>query len=385
MLVALVTPSADRASVGREFRLPATSILAGVDSASDRGGARLDQLYAEAKQLVSYGANQLRSLATRYREGYADLLATRRRQREELEALEALEPVGAVVGGEGEAPADGEMRRADLQLAVESTTEELGRRQLEQAKLELLITHFERAWLFLQQGDGSLVGEPAPGVASTDVQMRIIEARESERQRLAQEVHDGPAQALANAIFQVELIERQLDRDPAGARAEIHYLRDLLRRELGDVRAFITQLRPPLLDEVGLYGAIRDHASALEASTGVSVELDLGAPAERLGDTQQTVVLRITQEALQNVRRHAAAGRVGIKTRVDSDGDWVLEIADDGRGFDPALAADGSRRSFGLRFMRERAELIGATVEVSSKPSAGTRVCVTIPAGADRR
>ena len=85
------------------------------------------------------------------------------------------------------------------------------------------------------------------------------------------------------------------------------------------------------------------------------------------------------------MRRHAAAGRVGIKTRVDSDGDWVLEIADDGRGFDPALAADGSRRSFGLRFMRERAELIGATVEVSSKPSAGTRVCVTIPAGADRR
>ena len=350
-----------------------------MDSASERGGARLDQLYADAKQLVSYGANQLRSLATRYREAYADLLVTLRRQREELEALEPVEPVGAAVRG------DGQGRRADLQAAVESITAELGRRQVEQAKLELLVSHFERAWLFLQQDDGSLIGESGPGPATTDVQMRIIEAQESERRRLAQEVHDGPAQALSNAIFQVEFIDRQLDRDPAGARAEIRYLRDLLRRELGDVRAFITQLRPLLLDEVGLYGAIRDHASALESSTGVPVQLDLAAPPERLGDAQQIVVLRITQEALQNVRRHAAARHVGIATRVDPNGDWLLEIVDDGRGFDPGLAREGATRSFGLRFMRERAELIGATVEVSSRPSAGTRVCVTIPAGADRR
>ncbi len=345
-----------------------------MESATERGGARLDQLYAEAKQLVSYGANQLRAIATRYREAYADVLATLRLQREELEALATQPP-----------DAGNEARRASLQQALEATTAELGERQMEQAKLELVITHLERAWLFLQQGDGSLVAGGTFAEAPSDVQMRIIEAQESERRRLAQEVHDGPAQALTNAIFQVEFIERQLDRDPAGARAEIHYLRDLLRRELGDVRAFITQLRPPLLDEIGLYGAIRDQAGALESATGVSLDLQLAAPPEQLGDTQQTVVLRIVQEALQNVRRHASARHVRIATRTEGDGAWVLEIVDDGRGFDPEVVRDGANRSFGLRFMRERAELIGARLDVEARPSAGTRVCVTIPAGADRR
>jgi two-component system sensor histidine kinase DegS len=345
-----------------------------MDGAAGHGSARLDQLYAESKQLVSYGANQLRSITTRYREAYADVLATLRLQRQELDALsrEDADPGNAA-------------RRASLQQAIEATTAELGERQMEQAKLELVVAHLERAWLFLQQGDGSLVSDGSPVVeAPTDVQMRILEAQESERQRLAQDVHDGPAQALSNAIFQVEFIERQLDRDPAGARSEIRYLRDLLRRELGDVRAFITQLRPPLLDEIGLYGAIRDQASTLESSTGARVDVDLAAPPEGLDDTQQTVILRIAQEALQNVRRHADAQHIGIATRLEGSG-WVLEIVDDGRGFDPGLVSEGAGRSFGLRFMRERAELIGARLEVAARPSAGTRVCVTIPIGADRR
>ncbi|MGC8634294.1 MAG: sensor histidine kinase [Candidatus Limnocylindrales bacterium] len=371
--------------------------------AAERGGVRLDQLYAEAKQLVSYSTNQLRAIATRYREAYADILATLRLQREELEAL-ARVPTGPDSGNQA--------RRTSLQQALEATAAELGDRQMEQAKLELVITHLERAWLFLQRGDGSLVEDGSRSETPTDVQMRILEAQESERQRLAQEVHDGPAQALTNAIFQVEFIDRMLERDPVGARAEIRYLRDLLRRELGDVRAFITQLRPPLLDEIGLYGAIRDQAAAFETATGVNVDLQLVAPPEQLGDTQQTVVLRIAQEALQNVRRHASARHVRVATHVrggpgqaDAGGrgptgpegrsggigaptagaDWMLEVEDDGRGFDPDVARDAASRSFGLRFMRERAELIGARLDIDSRPSAGTRVRVTIPAGTDRR
>lgn len=342
----------------------------------ERGGARLDQLYAEAKQLVSYGANQLRAITGRYREAYADVLATLRLQRQELESMPA-------------APSDpgNEARRATLQAAIESTTGELGERQMEQAKLELSVSQVERIWLFLQQGDGSLVRDGSAPEPPTDVQMRIVEAQESERLRLAQEVHDGPAQALTNAIFQVEFIERMLERDPVAARTEIRYLRDLLRRELGDVRAFITQLRPPLLDEIGLYGAIRDQAGTLESATGTTVELDLAAPPELLGDTQQTVVLRIVQEALQNIRRHAHATRVTVRTRLAGpDDDWIIDIIDDGRGFDPTLVQESSTgRSFGLRFMRERAELIGARLEVEGRPAAGTRVCVTIPRDAERR
>jgi two-component system sensor histidine kinase DegS len=343
---------------------------------AERSGTRLDQLYAEAKQLLGYGANQMRAIAGRYREAYADLLATLRLQQEELGALRAL-------------PAEPgtDARQSSLQLGVDATREELGDRQMEQAKLDLVITHLERSWLFLQQGDASLIHD-GDGPEPTDTRMRIVEAQESERQRLAQEVHDGPAQALTNAIFQVEFIERMLDRDPGGAKAEIRYLRDLLRRELADVRSFITQLRPPLLDEIGLNGAIRDQAATLETATGASVELDLAAPSELLGDTQQTVVLRIVQEALQNIRRHAQAKHVRIRTVLE-DGtppDWTLEIVDDGLGFDPALVRPGTAgRSYGLRFMRERAELVGARLEIEGRPSEGTRVCVTIPAEAERR
>jgi two-component system sensor histidine kinase DegS len=210
--------------------------------------------------------------------------------------------------------------------------------------------------------------------------MRIVEAREAERTRLAQEVHDGPAQALSNAIFGVEYIEKILERDRAGARMELRFLRERLRRELGDVRAFISQLRPPILDEVGLDGAMRDAAETLAALTGVDVEVDLAAPVTDLGDGEQVVVLRILQEALQNVRKHAAARHVRLATCA-TDGLWTLEVRDDGRGFDPEAVGGPGRRTFGLQFMRERAELVRARFEVRSRPASGTVVVLEIPLG----
>jgi len=342
----------------------------------DFSGTRLDRHYAEASQAVSYAANQLRALTEGYREAYAAELGALRREAEELELGD--EPWR----GNGESHGV----RGEARAAFEERTAEIGRRQVELAKLELMVTQFERAWLFLQHGDASLVPGPSGPDLPTDFQMRIIEAQESERQRLAQEVHDGPAQALTNAIFQVEYIERLLDRDLPTARAEMHQLRDLLRRELGDVRTFITQLRPPLLDEIGLYGAIRDQAAMLTTATGARVEAHLEAPVERLGDAQQTVVLRIVQEALQNIRRHAEARNVHVSTRVEGEGDWVLEITDDGRGFDPEQRPTRTGEpSYGLRIMRERAELIGARFTVEARPAAGTRICVTIPEGTERR
>jgi two-component system sensor histidine kinase DegS len=208
--------------------------------------------------------------------------------------------------------------------------------------------------------------------------MRILEAQEAERARLAQEVHDGPAQALSNAIFQVEFIDRVFTSDPAMARTELRFLRDLLRRELGDVRGFLNQLRPPVLDELGLNGAITDAAATQAALSGLRIATELEAPTSGLNDPSQTVVLRVVQEALQNVRRHAAATNVVVATGLE-DGQWVLEVRDDGRGFDTGAVAARGRRNFGLQFMRERAELVGAQFEVRSRPEAGTVVRLAIP------
>jgi two-component system, NarL family, sensor histidine kinase DegS len=211
-------------------------------------------------------------------------------------------------------------------------------------------------------------------------QLRIMQAQEAERNRLAQEIHDGPAQALSNAIFQVEYIERVIDSDPPLARTELRYLRELLRRELGDVRAFISQLRPPLLDDLGLNGAIVDNAQHMQGLIGVPIATDLTAPTDQISDAQQTVVLRVAQEALQNMRKHAAASHVVVATRLEG-ADWVLEVRDDGRGFDMETVAARGRRNFGLQFMRERAELVGARFDVRSRPEGGTVVRLAIPTG----
>jgi two-component system sensor histidine kinase DegS len=212
--------------------------------------------------------------------------------------------------------------------------------------------------------------------------MRIVEAQESERARLAQEIHDGPAQALSNAIFQVEYIERVLEQDARLARTELRYLRELLRRDLGDVRNFISRLRPPLLDQLGLDEALRETVEQMTVMSGLVGGTELGAPAPLLRDAEQTVVLRVTQEALQNVRRHASATSVSVVTRLE-DGAWVLEIRDDGRGFDVEAVAARGRRNFGLQFMRERADLIGAALDVRSRPNGGTVVRLAIPTGTE--
>ena len=315
---------------------------------AEPGERRLEEQYEEARRLTGAAAAQLRATVYRYRELYA---STR-------------DGTPGQTGHEG--------RRADL------------------ARLELAAAHLERTRHFLDDGDDSLVPDVDPELPG-HVQVRVVEAQEAERQRLAQEVHDGPAQALTNAIFQVEYIERLQERDPTAARGEMRFLRDRLRRELADVRTFITQLRPPLLDEIGLYGAIRDQADGLADATGAEVEAQLTAPPEALGDTQQTVILRIVQEALQNVRRHAHARHVRIVTSLgDADDaarrDWILEITDDGSGFDAQhVAAARGSRSFGLRFMRERADLIGARLVIDSRPDGGTRIRVILPGSMERR
>jgi two-component system sensor histidine kinase DegS len=269
--------------------------------------------------------------------------------------------------------------------------DDLATRLTELGRIEVALRNLESIWLFLERDDTSLIGDDgSPRPAGTGgeqdgpgwpaVQMRIVEAQEAERARLAQEIHDGPAQALANAIFQVEFVERVVDREPAMARHELRFLRELLRRELGDVRGFITQLRPPVLAELGLEGAIRDAIEHMRALTGLTIEAEIQVPTEALDETEQTVVLRVVQEALQNVRKHASASKVTVATRPNGR-TWVLEIRDNGRGFDVASVATRGRRNFGLQFMRERAELIGARLDVRSGKDGGTVVRLAIPMG----
>jgi signal transduction histidine kinase len=365
--------------------------------AGDAAG-RFDTLHAEAKAALAHAANTLRVVTERYREAFHVDLAGWHEDRGTLDHadrrviadLEAGAPGADESGAAQESPTPAvatvetaevtaqEGRSAELRRRIALATSDLGDRQAELARLELAVRGLERMWLFLERGDASLLADPAAPDLADDLQMRIVEAREAERTRLAQEIHDGPAQALANAIFGVEYIEKILDRDRPAARIELRFLRERLRRELGDVRAFISQLRPPILDEVGLDGAIRDAATTLHALAGAAVEVDLAASPDDLGDAEQVVVLRVLQEALQNVRKHAGARHVRVATRRDA-GRWILEVRDDGRGFDPDAPAAPGRRTFGLQFMRERAALARGAFEVRSRPANGTVVVLDVP------
>jgi two-component system sensor histidine kinase DegS len=261
-------------------------------------------------------------------------------------------------------------------------SQEVGAERSALARIELAVKSLENAWLFLAREDNSLIGDLTNPASPVDLQMRIVEAQEAERSRLAREVHDGPAQALSNAIFQVEVVQRLLDRDEDQARAELRGLREVLTRELRGVRAYLSQLRPPLLADLGLSGAIHEAAGQIESALSIPVVVDLDEGVDSLPETVEIVTLRVIQEALQNARKHAGPTTIRVRVEAVADGGWTVEVRDDGRGFETDSAPEATRRNFGLQFMRERAELIGARFEVRSGRDVGTVVRMTIPPGA---
>jgi two-component system sensor histidine kinase DegS len=367
-------------------------------SDSDAREGRLGSLLAEAQEAVAHGANTLRSVRDRFRDAHLEQLAQWDNLRDEVGNADrrAVDAVSGIPAPADPPPPPVENSLDDAATAAEAGAEDARLRMLRRdeaiaarvagaeqaalARLELAIKSLEGAWLFLGPDDTTLVNDPAGALTTTHMQMRIVEAQEAERTRLAREVHDGPAQALSNATFQVEVVERMLGRDPVLAAVELRLLRELLRRELGDVRAFISQLRPPVLADVGLSGAIREAADAMSAMIGIPIEVEVDPELGELDLAVETVALRIVQEALQNVRRHAQAQRAWIRAARE-DSEWVIEVRDDGRGFDVGAIAARGRRNFGLQFMRERAELIGARFEVRSRPDGGTVVRISIRRG----
>ena len=219
--------------------------------------------------------------------------------------------------------------------------------------------------------------------------MALLDAHEQERSRLAEELHDGPAQALANAIFQTELVDRAVREDPEAARTEILSLRRMLERELDTLRGYINQLRPSLGEaDASLDDALADSANAMSERSGIPVEIRLEADDAELHAAARTVVLRVAQEALRNIAKHSGASRAWVHTYVAQavdGGHWVLEVGDDGRGFDlQTVAANPNRRHFGLRFMRERSDLLGSQLAFETGPDSGTLVRLTIDPREDR-
>ncbi len=207
---------------------------------------------------------------------------------------------------------------------------------------------------------------------------RIIQAYEQERLRLAREIHDGPAQILANAIFELEYFEKLLERRPEAVKDQLAQIKKDIRNGLADVRRFIFDLRPPALSEMGLFQALGRYLADYQEHFGITVDSDLPEDHGRLPATKEVAVFRIVQEAVQNIQKHAAASRIVIRGRTEARALHIY-LEDDGRGFDPAEVPGKHSRSLGLTSMRERAELIDATLLIESAPGHGTKISLVVP------
>jgi signal transduction histidine kinase len=231
--------------------------------------------------------------------------------------------------------------------------------------------------------DEELIGLLAAHAAIAIANARLYEeTRElsivAERNRLALDLHDVVAQKLFGLVLTAEAAQTLSERDPDAAREQVAKLPPLAREALDELRSLVFELRPPDLERDGLCGALRKHVEVLRRLQQREIELDvddeLPADADRDGD-----VLRIAQEALQNALRHAHAERVTVGLRA-ADGHVVLEVSDDGVGFDPDAARLRARR-LGLTSMEERARRIGGRLEIRSERGAGTTVRLEVGAG----
>ena len=196
----------------------------------------------------------------------------------------------------------------------------------------------------------------------------------AERQRLAGEIHDTIAQGCTSIVMLIQAAGSEIGRDPGAARRHLALAEETARENLAEARALVTALAPAQLDGGKLDDALRRLANQAAAQLGGGADFEVGGSPRPLATTAEVMLLRVCQEALANVRKHASARRAWVRLSYHED-EVRLEIGDDGSGFDPACANGG----YGLRGMRARVAEAGGSLTVRSAPGAGTSVSVEVP------
>ncbi len=210
-----------------------------------------------------------------------------------------------------------------------------------------------------------------------DFGLKIIEAQEDERKRLSREIHDGPAQMMANVLMRSDLIERVYrERGADEAIKEIRDLKRMVRSALYEVRRIIYDLRPMALDDLGLIPTLKKYLSTIEEYNQetsiqfVNIGLDIRLPSK-----YEVALFRLVQESVQNALKHAQSKQIQVKVEVKKDKITVV-VKDNGKGFDKEKQKSGS---FGIMGMKERVDLLEGDITIDSKIGAGTVVLIQVP------
>lgn len=211
-----------------------------------------------------------------------------------------------------------------------------------------------------------------------EIGLRVIKAQEEERRRVAREIHDGPAQTLANIVLRLEIAEKLLELDPSRVKAELNDLKNLVRVNLQDIRRIIFDLRPMALDDLGIVAAITKYCDYFQENYGIKCELRIEGREKRLLPTMEVALFRLVQEGMTNVAKHAQSPKVEISLIYHDD--WLIaRIRDYGKGFEVNSAINAPGEHFGLIGMRERVEMFIGRFSIQSVLGKGTTLELAFP------
>jgi PAS domain S-box-containing protein len=206
---------------------------------------------------------------------------------------------------------------------------------------------------------------------------RLVQAEEAQRKRIAREIHDSLGQSLTALKLGVGWLAQHVPDEPAILHLRAIEMEELAARTIDDVRRLSAELRPAILDDQGLLAAIRWQVGDFERRCGLRCTVALPDAESALGTDRSTAVFRVLQESLTNVARHAQARRVDVTLRHEPRGDTVLQVCDDGCGFIQERVTQPG--ALGLLGMRERAQMNGGSLTVTTAPGMGTTVTLRVP------
>ncbi|MBS3938159.1 MAG: sensor histidine kinase [Peptococcaceae bacterium] len=208
--------------------------------------------------------------------------------------------------------------------------------------------------------------------------LRVIKAQEEERRRVARDIHDGPAQTLANVILRAEICEKLLESDVNQVRAELKLLKSVVRSSLQDIRKVIYDLRPMALDDLGLVPTLRRYINDLKERHTMLIDFSVLGVDRRLPAHIEVGGFRIVQESLNNAFKHSRAAKVVVRVEFAEDNLGIF-VKDDGQGFLVEEAINRQGDHFGLLSMRERVEVLEGSWQLASSLGMGTTITVRIP------
>jgi two-component system sensor histidine kinase DegS len=273
--------------------------------------------------------------------------------------------------------------RADIRMAYDSALDaqqrlfvmrgQLEKLQSDQTHLTKYIEHLKRLQQLFETE--LVIDNKNGGRANSGLEM-VITAQETERKNLSRQMHDGPAQTLSNFILQTEIALRLFDIDQSKAREELNNLKSTAMSTFTKIRNFIFELRPMMLDDLGLFPTVKRYVETFQEQTGIETNVLITGSERRMESYIEVMIFRAIQELLSNVAHHAEATKVKVQINLEDNNIKVI-VDDNGKGFEPD--SEQNQNGIGLKIIKERVEMIGGSFMIDSVLAQGTRISFHVP------